>query len=52
MTDDEVARIRQKAMMFGRQFLQGDGGVFDQALGADAMAAVMSAQTPGSRERI
>ncbi len=39
-------------MMFGKQFLQGDAGVFDRALGADAMAAVMSAQLPGSRERI
>ena len=38
--------------MFGRQFLQGDGSVFDQALGADAMAAAISTQAPGGRERI
>src|SRR5437870_9695176 len=52
MKDNKVERDRQKAMMFGRQFLQGDTGVFDQALGADAMAAVMSAQVPGCRDRI
>ena len=50
--DSKVERIRQKAMMFGRQFLQGDMSAFDQALGAPAMAAVMSMQAPGSRERI
>lgn len=52
MKDNKVERARQKAMMFGSQFLQGDTGVFDQALGAHAMAAVMSAQAPGCRERI
>ena len=52
MKDSKVERIRQQAMMFGRQFLQGDTGVFDQALGADAMAAVMSAQARGWRERL
>ena len=52
MKDSKVERTRQQAMMFGRQFLQGDGGVFDQALGADAMAAAISTQAPGGRERI
>ena len=52
MKDNKVERARQKAMMFGRQFLQGDTDVFDQALGADAMVAVMIAQAPGCRERI
>ena len=52
MKDNKIERIRQQAMMFGRQFLQGDTGVFDQALGAHAMAAVMSAQASGWRERI
>ena len=52
MKDSKVERIRQKTMMFGRQFLQGDMSAFDQALGAHAMAAVMSMQAPGSRERI
>ena len=52
MKDNKVERARHKAMMFGRQFLQGDASVFDQALGADAMAAVVSAQAAGYRERI
>ena len=52
MKDSKVERTRQQAMMFGRQFLQSDGGVFDQALGADAMAAAISMRAPGSRERI
>ena len=52
MKDSKVERTRQQAMMFGRQFLQSDGGVFDQALGADAMAAAISARTRGCRERI
>ena len=46
MNDSKVERTRQQAMMFGRQFLQGDGSVFDQALGADAMAAAISTQAP------
>jgi len=52
MKDSKVERSRQQALMFGRQFLQGDGSVFDQALGADAMAAAISIQAPGGRERI
>ncbi len=44
MKDSKVERSRQHALMFGRQFLQGDGSVFDQALGADAMAAATSIQ--------
>ncbi len=52
MKDSKVERSRQRAMMFGRQFLQGDGGVFDQALGADAIAAAISMQAFGGRERI
>jgi hypothetical protein len=52
MKDNKVERARQKAMMFGRQFLQGDIGVFDDALDAQVMAAAMSAQVPGWRERI
>lgn len=52
MKDNKVERARQKAVLFGRQFLQGDTGVFDQALGADAMARAMSMQAPGARDRI
>lgn len=52
MKDNKVGRVRRQAMMFGRQFLQGDGGVFDQALDIHAIEAVLLAQLPGSRERI
>ena len=52
MKDNKGERFRQQAMMFGKQFLQGDAGVFDQALGAHVVAASMSAQAPGCRERI
>ena len=52
MKDSKVERSRQQAMMFGRQFLQGNSSVFDQAPGADAMAAAISTQAPGDRERI
>jgi hypothetical protein len=52
MKDNKVEPARQKAVMFGRQFLQGDAGVFDQALGVHALAAAVSAQVPGCRERI
>lgn len=52
MKDNKVERARQKALLFGRQFLQGDTGVFDQALGANGLAAAMNLQAPGCRERI
>ena len=52
MKDSKVERTRQKAMMFGRQFLQGDAGVFDGALDAQALAAAMAAQAPGWRDRL
>ena len=52
MKDSKVERTRQQAMMFGRQFLQGDGSVFDQALGAEVMAAAICTHAPGCRERI
>ena len=51
MKDTKVERTRQKAMMFERQFLQGNGDVFDQAFDRALMATV-SAQAPGHRERI
>ena len=52
MKDNKVARAKQQAVAFGRQFLQGDTGVFDQAFGGHALTAALSAQTPGCRERI
>ena len=43
MKDNKIERIRQKIAMLKRQFLQEDGtGVFDQALGDEEVAAVMS----------
>jgi hypothetical protein len=52
MKDNKVERARQKAVLFGKQFLQGDSGVFNQALGADTMAAAMRMQAAGARDRI
>ena len=52
MKDNKVERVRHKAIMFGRQFLQGDDGVFDQALGTHLMSAAMNSLVAGHRERI
>jgi hypothetical protein len=38
--------------LFGRQFLQGDEGVFDQAPGNHLMSAEMAALVAGQRQRI
>jgi hypothetical protein len=51
MKDNKVQRIRHSAMMFGRQFLQTDRGVFDQALG-QSLAELIRAHLPTYRERI
>ena len=51
MKNSKVERIRQKAMMFGRQFLQGDVGVFDQAF-ERSLTEMADAQVPSHRERI
>jgi hypothetical protein len=39
-------------MMFGQQFLQGDAGIFAQALDTTAMAALVNTHMPKHRERI
>ena len=53
MKDNKIERIRQKIAMLKRQFLQEDGtGVFDQALGDEEVAAVMSELVEPHRERI
>lgn len=52
MKDSKVERIRQKVLMLKRQFLQGDAGLFDQALGDDEVTAIMSELLPPHRERI
>lgn len=52
MKNNKDERVRQKAMMFGRQFLEGDVEIFDRALGAHVLAQAMSAQVAGGRDRI
>ncbi len=52
MKDNKVERVRQKIAMLKRQFLQDDTGVFDQALGEEEVAAVMSELVASHRERI
>lgn len=48
MKDRRVERTRQQALMFGRQFLEGDGSVFDQALSArDAQSVRQRTDNPG-----
>jgi hypothetical protein len=42
MKDNKIERVRQKVAMLKQQFLQGDTGLFDQALGIREVAAVVS----------
>ena len=42
LNDSKVERVRQKVLMLKRQFLQGDAGLFDQALGDYEVTAIMS----------
>ncbi len=52
MKDNKVKRIRQKIVVFRRQFLQDATGVFSQALGDQKVAAVMDELVEPYRERI
>ncbi len=52
MKDNKVERFRQSAAMLRRQFLQGDAGIFDQALGDQEVAVVMSELVAPYRERV
>lgn len=52
MKDNKIERIRQKIMMLKRQFLQNGTGVFDQALGDQEAATVVSEWVAPYRERI
>lgn len=52
MKDSKVKRARQQAMMLGRQFLEDDVGVFERAVGAQVLAAAISTQQSGCRDRI
>jgi hypothetical protein len=52
MKDNKVERIRQKVVMLRQQFLQGDTGLFAQALGDQEVAVVVSKLITPYRERI
>ena len=52
MKDNKIERIRQKIAMLKRQFLQDGTGIFDQALGDQEVAAVVSELVEPYRERI
>ena len=52
MKNSKVERIRQKVVMLRQQFLQGDTGLFAQALGDQEFAAVVSELITPYRERI
>ena len=52
MKDSKVERFRQQAMMLKQQFLQSDTGIFDQAIGNQEIATIMSELETPHRERI
>lgn len=52
MKDNKLERVRQKAIMFGQQFLQDDTVFLDQALGSQTLAALVNTHMPKHRERI
>ena len=52
MKDSKVERIRQKVLMLKQQFLQGDAGLFDQALSGHEVAVIVNELIPLHRERI
>jgi hypothetical protein len=52
MKHNKVERVRQSVAMLRQQFLQGDAGVFDRALGEQELAALSSELLTPYRERI
>lgn len=52
MKDTKVERIRQGATMLRRQFLHGDGSLFDPVLDAPTLATVLDAHGKPNRERL
>ena len=52
MKDTKVERIRQGAAMLRRQFLHGDGSLFDPVLDAPTLATVLDAHGKPNRERL
>jgi IS4 transposase len=52
MKDSKVKRVQQKNSLLKRQFLQGDTGLFDQALDGHELAIIVNELVPPHRERI
>lgn len=52
MQDNKVERIRRSAALLRQQFLQGNSGIFDQVLGEQEVAALVSELLTPYRERI
>lgn len=52
MKDSKFKRTRHQVSLLRRQFLQGNTGLFSQALGEHDVAAIVSAQVAPYRERI
>ena len=52
MKDNKLERVRRGVSMLRQRFLQSDSGVFDQALGAQEIVAMVSEQVEFYRERI
>ena len=52
MKDNKPERVQQSVAMFRQQFLQSDSGVFDQVLGKQEIATIVSEQVTLYRERI
>ena len=52
MKGSKVERFRQQAMMLKQQFLQSDTGIFNQAIGNQEIATIMSELETPHRERI
>lgn len=52
MKDTKVERVRRDAAMLRRQFLHGDGSLFDQVLDDPTLATVLEAHGKPKRERL
>ncbi len=52
MKDSKVARVRRGAALLRRQFLQGDGGAFEEVLGDKEVARAMMELAGPFRARI
>jgi len=52
MKDTKVERARRSAAMLRRQFLHGDGGLFDQVLDDQTLSTVLDAHGKPSRNRV